>query len=71
MTIKTKYNIGDVVWYANPLKDLFELTVYGIVAEVIDNKVLFDYRVGFDEYDTVLRKEEFLFPTKEELLKSL
>lgn len=71
MIIGTKFNIGDKVWYANPLKDLFELTVYGIVAEVIDNKVLFDYRVGFDEHDTVLRKEEFLFPTKEELLKSL
>lgn len=71
MEIKTKYNIGDEVWVANIFREPIEVEVYGIVAEVKDSNVLIDYHVGLDKNSCVLRKEEFLFPTKEELLNSL
>lgn len=71
MTIETKYNIGDEVWVSNVFGDTFNVTIYGVMVEVIDNKVLIDYRVGFDRDYCHLRKEELVFPTKEELLKSL
>ena len=71
MTIKTKYNIGDEVWVANIFREPIKVKVYGIVAEVKDSNVLIDYHVGIDKNGCSLRKEELLFPTKEELLKSL
>jgi hypothetical protein len=71
MEIKTKYNIGDEVWVANIFREPIEVEVYGIVAEVKDSNVLIDYHVGLDKNGCALRKEELLFPTKEELLKSL
>lgn len=72
MTIETKYNIGDEVWVANIFKEPLEVKIYGIVVEVIkDNKVLIDYHIGFSKDSCTLRKEELVFPTKEELLKSL
>lgn len=71
MEIKTKYNIGDEVWVANIFREPIEVEVYGIVAEVKDSNVLIDYHVGFNKNSCTLRKEELLFPTKEELLKSL
>lgn len=71
MTIETKYNIGDEVWVVNIFRELIEVKIYGIVAEVKDNNVLIDYHVGLDENGCVLKKEELIFPTKEELLKSL
>lgn len=71
MTIKTKYNIGDEVWVANVFREPIEVKVYGIVAEVKDSNVLIDYYIGVDKNSRVLRKEELLFSTKEELLKSL
>lgn len=71
MTIETKYNIGDCVYVANIFREPFEVKVYGIVAEVKDSNVLIDYYVGLDNNGCSLRKEELLFPTKEELLKSL
>lgn len=71
MEIKTKYNIGDEVWVANVFREPIEVKVYGIVAEVKDNNVLIDYYIGVDKNSCVLRKEELLFLTKEELLKSL
>lgn len=71
MEIKTKYNIGDEVWVANIFREPIEVEVYGIVAEVKDSNVLIDYYIGLDKNGCTLRKEELLFPTKEELLKSL
>ena len=71
MTIETKYNIGQEVWVANVFREPIEVKVYGIVAEVKDNNVLIDYHVGLDKNGCALRKEELVFPTKEELLKSL
>lgn len=37
MTIETKYNIGDEVWYANIFGEPFKSKVYGIVAEILGN----------------------------------
>ena len=71
MIIETKYNIGNEVWVANIFREPIEVEVYGIVTEVKDNNVLIDYYVGLDKNSCSLRKEELLFPTKEELLKSL
>lgn len=71
MTIETKYNIGDEVWVANIFREPIEVKVYGIVAEVKDNNVLIDYHVGLSENGCAFRKEELVFSTKEELLKSL
>lgn len=71
MTIRTKYNIGDKVWVANIFREPIEVKVYSIVAEVIDNNVLVDYHVGLDKNGCALRKEELVFPTKEELLNNL
>jgi len=71
MTIETKYDIGDEVWMANIFMEPIKVRIYGIVAGVKDNKVLIDYHVGFSKDGCTLRKEELIFPTKEELLKSL
>lgn len=71
MTIETKYNIGDEVWVSNIFREPFKVEIYGIVVEVKDTKVLIDYHVGIDKNACALMKEELVFPTKEELLKSL
>ena len=71
MTIETKYNIGDEVWITNIFMNPTEVKIYGIVAEIKDNKVLIDYHVGLSKDSCTLTKEELIFPTKEELLKSL
>lgn len=65
MTIETKYNIGDEVWFMYrdiPIKD----KIIRITINIIKNDVCLLYetaRFVFSESD--------LFPTKEELLKSL
>ena len=71
MTIETKYNIGDEVWISNSFREAFRVTVYGIVVEVTDGNIMTDYKVGYTVDSCVLRKEELIFLTKEELLKSL
>jgi len=71
MIIETKYNVGDEVWVANIFKEPIKVKVFGIVIEIKDNKVLIDYHIGLDENGCALRKEVLIFPTKEELLKSL
>lgn len=71
MKIETKYNIGDKVWVANIFMDPIKVKIYGIVAEVKDNKVLIDYHAGFSKDSCILTKEELIFSTKEEFLKSL
>ena len=71
MTIETKYNIGDEVWITNIFMNPIEVKIYGIVAEIKDNKVLIDYHVGLSKDSSSLIKEELVFLTKEELLKSL
>lgn len=71
MKIETKYNIGDEVWVSNIFGEPVEVKIYGIVVEEKYNKVLIGYHIGIDENACALRKEENVFPTKEEFLKSL
>lgn len=64
MKIETKYNIGDEVWVkfiGRPLKSK--------VYEIIGGKEKL-YRCAFYLTTATFREDE-LFPTKEELLKSL
>ena len=74
MNIKTKYNIGDEVWFDSgfiPTKGIV------IVVKTENNKFSNDiiYEVETKEWGgsaTPVRLfERFIFPTKEELLKSL
>lgn len=66
MTIETKYNIGDEVWFhtsSGPICgtiESFTMTKYGIICNLSSEELV--------EIDWPLDK---LFPTKEELLKSL
>lgn len=71
MIIETKYNIGDDVWCANFLGEPFQLKIYGITIKILGDKTLISYYVGLTEVSCTLKKESLLFPTKEELLKSL
>lgn len=71
MTIETKYNIGDKVWCANIFGEPFQLKIYGIAIEILGNRIFISYYVGLKEVSCTLKKEQLLFPTKEELLKSL
>lgn len=68
MKIETKYNVGDEVWFlfdGKPLNGkIFRITEYAIKVKVIfkdGKKYLFSRDI----------KDFKLFPTKEELLKSL
>lgn len=71
MTIETKYNIGDEVWCANIFGEPFQVKIYGIAIEILGNRTFISYYVGLNEVSSTLKKEQLLFPTKEELLKSL
>lgn len=71
MTIETKYNIGDEVWCANIFGEPSKLKIYGIDIEILGKRTFISYYVGLNEETCTLEKEQLLFPTKEELLKSL
>ncbi len=70
MTIETKYNIGDEVWTLNSLCEPIPAEVFGIMVEVRRNRTYIDYKVDNQEI-IAYRREDVVFPTKEELLKSL
>lgn len=70
MTIETKYNIGDEVWTLNSLREPIPAKVFGIMVEVRRNRTYIDYKVDNQEI-IAYRREDVVFPTKEELLKSL
>lgn len=69
MTIETKYNIGDEVWiYYNmkPIKMVVtHINIYCCKRRTLETKIRYvlNGNISFDE--------RVLFPTKEELLKSL
>ena len=86
MTIETKYNIGDEVWVVfsgNGVYGCAKCRVIDIEVKVLSDKPMITYRlvVPSEMDDTNLvhseyllperYKERFVFPTKEELLKSL
>lgn len=70
MTIETKYNIGDEVWI-NSLGHHIKGNVDEInISVLIDGSVHIIYSIDKSGYFFERHGEE-LFPTKEELLKSL
>lgn len=68
MTIETKYNIGDEVWFIKDNKpQTIQVFCIEIIAASTVSKPCIKYGFGnFERYT-----ESHLFPTKEELLKSL
>ena len=69
MTIETKYNIGDEVWFieeGEPIKD----EILSIEINIYKDSIFVEYLFANDSYPYGLN-ESYLFPTKEELLKSL
>lgn len=75
MTIETKYNIGEEVWF-EWCGEIILAPIIGItISRDVDNCVA---RYSFSYYPINAPKipliplpEEYVFPTKEELLKSL
>lgn len=69
MKIETKYNVGDEVWATN-----FGHQLRGLVSEINISVsrvgVMFIYMVCFGGRPIAVTESD-LFPTKEELLKSL
>lgn len=71
MTIETKYSIGDEVWGEWYLEiEKFKVKGISIIVEGIKPSILYDL-VSTQDYIEASMTEEYLFPTKEELLKSL
>lgn len=67
MTIETKYNIGDKVWYK-----IHGKISQDIISEIKVNIDCFgEAHIHYILWNEVLKEENDLFPTKEELLKSL
>lgn len=69
MTIETKYNIGDEVWFAEEGDAICE-EILSIEINVYKGKLFIEYLFANDSYQFGLNESD-LFPTKEELLKSL
>ena len=67
MRIETKYDIGQEVWFRQG-----HLVVKGCITDIFlfkqEGKIVIGY--GINDYDHALT-ESSLYPTKEELLKSL
>ena len=70
MTIKTKYNIGDKVWFMNEGEPTSERIVR-IDVEQYERKQFVEYTVVLSDVILTSFYEQEVFPTKEELLKSL
>lgn len=71
MTIETKYNIGDEVWFYHH-NNIMSSRVRSINLLVRKDGISISYLMGdmwTDQY--IVLYEESLFPTKEELLRSL
>lgn len=69
MTIETKYNIGDEVWYKSS-KEIFQDTICEIKVNI---DCFGEAYIHYKLWDTpdVLKEENDIYPTKEELLKNL
>ena len=71
MTIETKYNIGDEVWCMNNNK-VYMSFIQEVRVRKNNKKTKIEYIVEkMQKIDFGLKKEDELYPTKEELLKSL
>ena len=67
MTIETKYNIGDEVWYKG-FKEIFHDRIACIRIKV---NCFGETHISYELWNDVIKDECKLFPTKEELLKSI
>ena len=66
MTIETKFNIGDYVWFMHKLEPISaKVTSFTIY---VDKTIVIEY---FFEKPFEFRREKYLFRTKQELLDSL
>ena len=70
MIIETKYNIGDEVWVKNCFNEPFKMEVLEIHIEITKICKIYKYKLA-NGTATIFRNQNELFPTKEELLKSL
>lgn len=80
MTIETKYNMGDKVWFIHENKLCFKLIVSISIRPAVrisyssptglipTERIFYRFKIGLTE---ISKKEEEVFPTKDELLKSL
>ncbi len=78
MTITTKYNVGDIVWFIFSHKsgvgkiDVCSGTVKTIFTQQNDDKLIITYQVFHHDtfHEEVLRiEEQFLFTSKSEIFK--
>ena len=69
MTIETKYNVGDEVWFKT-LKFNVKANIIGVTINLRQDGVIMEYGLERKGY-YYQRRESDLFHTKEELLKSL
>lgn len=70
MKIETKYNIGEDVWFMNEGEPISEKIVR-IDVEQYERKQFVQYTVVLGDCLLTTFYEQEVFPTKEELLKSL
>lgn len=69
MTIETKYNIGDEVWFRTPPFKV-KAKVIGVTINLTEDGVIMEYDLESKGY-YYHKRESDLFPTKEELLQSV
>ena len=70
MKIETKYNIGDEVW-GIPNGEPVKLVVTRIYVKNHAHRISVSYEFDVTDDRTYRLPESWIFPTKEELLKSL
>jgi len=70
MKIETKYNIGDEVW-GTALDEIWSGKIAAITTYHAFGIKRIEYKVLVEDEMHFMFKEEYLFPTEEELLKSL
>lgn len=70
MTIETKYNIGDKVWFIEENKPESDV-ILSIEINVYKGECIIEYYLFANGNYPYGLNESILFPTKEELLKSL
>lgn len=72
MKIETKYDIGQEVWFEKRSR-IIKGVIYEIDAYTSrDNKLLICYGIEGKDYPAFFQEpERIIYPTKEELLKSL
>ena len=67
MKIETKYDIGQEVWYKG-YEEIFQDKICQIKVNI---DCLGEIHIDYELWGDVIKEEHELFPTKEELLKSL